>query len=98
MFELLYRSPVEMQLDNVTTNLFSHVREGRVKRVVIDALGDLKKSSSDPQRFSDSMYALTQWFAVQNVTCMMMYELHRLFESEAVSDEEISISDEEISK
>ncbi|HWO02114.1 MAG TPA: ATPase domain-containing protein [Blastocatellia bacterium] len=89
-FELLYRSPVEMQLDEVATDLFAHVREGRVKRVVIDALGDLKKSSSDPQRFSDFMYALTQWFAVQNVTCMMMYELHELFESSAVSDEEIS--------
>jgi circadian clock protein KaiC len=89
-FELLYRSPVEMQLDAVATSLFAHVRQGRVKRVVIDALGDLKKSSSDPQRFSDFMYALTQWFAAQNVTCMLIYELHHLFESEVVSDEEIS--------
>ena len=53
LFELLYRSPVEMQLDNVATDLFTHVREGRVKRVVIDALGDLKKISSDNKRFSD---------------------------------------------
>jgi len=89
LFELLYRSPVEMQLDSVATDLFMHVRKGRVKRIVIDALGDLR-SSSDVQRFSDFMYALTQWFAAQNVTCMLMYELHDLFESEAVSDEEIS--------
>ncbi|HSF22856.1 MAG TPA: ATPase domain-containing protein [Blastocatellia bacterium] len=90
LFELLYRSPVEMQLDSVATDLFRHVRDGRIKRIVIDALGDLKKSSSDAQRFSDFMYALTQWFAAQNVTCMLMYELHHLFESAAISDEEIS--------
>jgi RecA-superfamily ATPases implicated in signal transduction len=90
VFELMYRSPVEMQLDSVATELFGRVREGKVKRVVIDALGDLKKSSSDPRRFSDFMYALTQWFAVQGVTCLMMYELHDLFDVTQISDEEIS--------
>lgn len=89
-FELMYRSPVEMQLDSVATELLQRVREGRVKRVVIDAMGDLKKSSVDPQRFSDFMYALTQWFATQNVTCLLLYELHNLFELPQISDEEIS--------
>ena len=89
-FELMYRSPVEMQLDSVAAELFRRVREGRVKRVVVDAIGDLKKSSADPQRFSDYMYALTQWFATENVTCLLLYELHHLFESPQISDEEIS--------
>ncbi len=89
-FELMYRSPVEMQMDSVAAELFSRVREGRVKRVVIDAIGDLKKSSADKQRFSDFMYALTQWFATQNVTCLLMYELHNLFDAPQISDEEIS--------
>ena len=89
-FELMYRSPVEMQLDSVAVELFDRVREGRVKRVVIDAIGDLKKSCGDPQRFSDFMYALTQWFATKNVTCLLLYELHDLFEAPQISDEEIS--------
>lgn len=89
-FELMYRSPVEMQLDSVASELFNRVREGRVKRVVIDAIGDLKKSSADAQRFSDFMYALTQWFATKNVTCLLLYELHNLFDSPQLSDEEIS--------
>jgi circadian clock protein KaiC len=89
-FELMYRSPVEMQLDSVATELFSRVREGQAKRVVIDAIGDLKKSSSDVQRFSDFMYALTQWFATKNVTCLLLYELHNLFDVPQISDEEIS--------
>ena len=89
-FELMYRSPVEMQLDSVAAELFSRVREGKVKRVVIDAIGDLKKSCADTQRFSDFMYALTQWFATQNVTCLLLYEIHNLFDPPQISDEEIS--------
>lgn len=90
LFELMYRSPVEMQLDSVAHELFSRVREGRVRRVVIDAIGDLKKGSADVQRFSDFMYALTQWFATENVTCLLLYELHNLFDAPQISDEEIS--------
>ena len=89
-FELMYRSPVEMQLDGVASELFSRVREGRVKRVVIDAIGDLRKSSVDVQRFSDFMYALTQWFATKNVTCLLLFELQDLFEAPHISDEQIS--------
>ena len=90
IFELAYRSPVEMQLDSVAAELFNRVRQGRIKRVVIDAIGDLKKSSSDNQRFSDFMYAITQWFATENVTCMLLYETANLYEVTRISDEEIS--------
>jgi circadian clock protein KaiC len=89
-FELMYRSPVEMLLDSVATELFTRVREGRIKRVVIDAIGDLKKSCADLQRFSDFMYSLTQWFATKNITCMLLYELHNLYDVPQISDEEIS--------
>ncbi len=89
-FEFMYRSPVEMQMDSVAVELLARVREGRVKRVVIDAIGDLKKSSADVQRFSDFMYTLTQWFATKNVTCLLLYEVHNLFGAPQISDEEIS--------
>jgi circadian clock protein KaiC len=88
--ELMYRSPVEMQLDKVTSELFQRVREGKIKRVVIDALGDLERCSIDRKRFSDFIYALTQWFAVENVTCMMTYEMTHLFEVAGISDQEVS--------
>lgn len=68
-FEHLYQSPVEMQLDSVAAEVFERVRAGKVRRVVIDALGDLERHSMDRQRFADFIYALTQWFAVENVTC-----------------------------
>ena len=77
--ELMYRSPVEMQLDQVAAELFGRIRAGKVKRVAIDALDDLERSSVDPQRFADFIYALIQWFAVENVTCMQTVELSHLF-------------------
>jgi circadian clock protein KaiC len=89
-FELMYKSPVEMQMDRIASELFSRVRGGRIKRVVIDALGDLERSSIDRRRFADFIYALTQWFAVENVTCLMSYELTDLFEVHGISDQEIS--------
>jgi circadian clock protein KaiC len=89
-FEFMYRSPVELQLDSVASELFARVRQGRVKRVVIDAVGDLRNSGSDKERFSDFMYALTQWFATQNVTCLLLYEVNTLFNTSRISDEELS--------
>ncbi|HKP46702.1 MAG TPA: ATPase domain-containing protein, partial [Pyrinomonadaceae bacterium] len=90
LFDLLYKSPVELQLDTVTCELFQRVREGKVKRVVIDALGDLERSSIDRQRFADFIYAMTQWFAVENVTCLLLYELTDLFQVTGISDQEVS--------
>jgi circadian clock protein KaiC len=89
-FELMYRSPVEMQLDSVAAEVFQRVRTGKVKRVVIDALGDLERCSLDRRGFADFIYALTQWLAVENVTCMMTTEMRELFEVHHISDEEIS--------
>ncbi|HEX2269246.1 MAG TPA: ATPase domain-containing protein [Pyrinomonadaceae bacterium] len=88
-FEHLYRSPVEMQLDSVAAEIFERVRAGKVRRVVIDALGDLERRSIDRQRFADFIYALTQWFAVENVTCIMTTELRELFHTHHISDEEV---------
>jgi circadian clock protein KaiC len=89
-FEIMYQSPVEMQLDSIAARLFEGIRSGKVKRVVIDALGDLERISVDRQRFSNVIYAITQWFAVENVTCFMTYELTDLFEVHGISDQQVS--------
>jgi circadian clock protein KaiC len=90
LFEFMYCSPVEMQLDEVATRIMERVKAGKVKRVVIDALGDLKRRSLEPGRFADYIYALTQWFAINGVTCLMAYELRELFEFHSITGEEVS--------
>jgi circadian clock protein KaiC len=88
--ELMYRSPVEMQLDEVAAELFGRIREGRVRRVAIDALDDLERSSVDRQRFADFIYALMQWFAVENVTCMMTVEVPAVFGHRSALEQQVS--------
>src|SRR5258708_39761826 len=89
-FEVMYQSPVEVQIDKVAGELLHRVRTGEIKRVVIDALGDVQRASIDRQRFANLIYALMQWFAVENVTCMLTYEMSNLFEVHGISDEQIS--------
>jgi circadian clock protein KaiC len=89
-FDLMYRSPVEMQMDQVAAELFSRIRDGKIRRVAIDALGDLERTSIDQQRFADFIYALTQWFAVENVTCMMTTETPELFGISSVTEHRVS--------
>ena len=89
-FELMYRSPVEMQMDEVATELFRRIREGKVRRVAIDALGDMERTSVDRQRFADFIYALTQWFAVENVTCMMTTEVPDIAGIGAITQHQVS--------
>jgi circadian clock protein KaiC len=89
-FELMYRSPVEVQLDEVATEIFKRVKAGKVKRIVIDALGDLERGGLDSERFSDFIYAVTQWFARENVTCLLTYEMNNLFNVVGISQYDVS--------
>jgi circadian clock protein KaiC len=72
--DLLYTSPVELQIDSIVTEMFRRVESQRVSRVVIDAIGDMEKGARDPMRFRDYLYTLAQHFAVHGVTTMFMME------------------------
>jgi circadian clock protein KaiC len=74
----LYTSPVELQIDTIVQEIFRRLGERGIKRLVIDAVGDLCKSAQDPTRFDDYMYSLLQHLAVMNVTVMLTMETPRL--------------------
>jgi circadian clock protein KaiC len=71
---LMYRSPVELQIDSILVELFRLVTENNIRRVVIDAIGDLATASSDPQRLHEYLYALMQHFTVRGVTSIFVME------------------------
>jgi circadian clock protein KaiC len=74
---MLYHSPVELQIDSLVDEMFRLIRERGVKRVVIDAVGDLVTAVRDPQRLHDYLYALSQHFAAKGVTAMFTFETAR---------------------
>jgi len=72
---LMYVSPVELQVDRIIVSLFRQIQQAGIKRVVIDAVGELVNAASDPQRLNDYLYALVQHFTVRGVTSMLMFEI-----------------------
>jgi circadian clock protein KaiC len=73
-FYHLYTSPVELQIDSVIIEIFNFIETAGVRRVVIDAVGDLSTAASDPQRLHDFLYSLVQHFVVRNVTTLLNLE------------------------
>jgi circadian clock protein KaiC len=72
--DLLYESPVELQIDSIIVKIFRLIEEQDIKRVVIDAIGDLELLSRDLDRVHDYIYSLAQHLAVKGITSIMTYE------------------------
>jgi circadian clock protein KaiC len=72
--DMLYISPVEVQIDSIIVTLFRMIQEKNIGRVVVDSIGDLAMAASDPQRLHDYLYALVQHFALKGITAMFTLE------------------------
>jgi circadian clock protein KaiC len=71
---LLYASSVELQIDRIIVDIFRTIDEHTIKRVVIDAVGDLAMAAADPQRIHNFLYALVQRLTVLGVTVLFLME------------------------
>jgi circadian clock protein KaiC len=72
--ELVYASPVELQIDSIIVDMFRRIEQRGVRRLVIDAIGDLASAATDHQRLHDYLYALVQHFAVATITSVLNFE------------------------
>jgi len=72
--ELQYYSAVELSIDRIVVSIFQTLRRNGIRRVVIDALGDLATAAGDPTRMHGYLYALVQHFAVLGVSSMLTLE------------------------
>jgi circadian clock protein KaiC len=72
--EFMYVSPVELQIDSIVVGIFDRIKSGTIRRVVIDAVGDLVTAASDSQRLHDYLYSLVQHFAANGVTSLLTFE------------------------
>lgn len=72
--DLVYASPVELQIDSIIVDLFRRIERSGVRRLVLDAVGDLASAATDPQRLHDYLYALVQHLAVRTITSVLNFE------------------------
>jgi circadian clock protein KaiC len=88
--ELMYRSPVDVYIDEWVYALLEAVEATGARRVLIDSLSDLQLASPDPIRFREYMYSLVQRLARMNVSVFMTAELSDLFQTTNLSEHGIS--------
>ena len=84
--ETMYRSPVDIYIDEWVSELLRTVDRTGARRVMVDSLMNLRMASPDETRFREFMYSLSQRFARQGVSLLTTYEIPELFETQAVSN------------
>lgn len=72
--ELMYRSPVDIYIDQWVCELLEAVERTKARRVLVDGLVDLQLASPDETRFREFVYSLAQRFSRQGVSMMMTME------------------------
>jgi circadian clock protein KaiC len=77
--ELMYRSPVDVYVDEWVYELLASVERTGATRVLIDSLTDLQFASQDPVTFREFMYSLIQRLSRDGVSIFMTTELPDLF-------------------
>jgi circadian clock protein KaiC len=87
--ELLYRSPIDLYLEEWLHDLLEAVERTGARRVMIDSLGDLRLATADEVRFREYLYSLLQRSASTGVSVMMTLET-RHDGASAVSDYGVS--------
>lgn len=84
--ELMYRSPVDIYIDEWIYDLLAAVERTGARRVLIDSLTDLQFAAPDEIRFREYMYSLVQRFSRQGVSLFMTSELPDLFRVTRLSE------------
>jgi circadian clock protein KaiC len=72
--ELMYRSPVDLYLDEWVYELLEAIDRTGARRVFIDSLGDLRRVSVDELRFREYLYSLLQRCTRKQISVMMSHE------------------------
>jgi circadian clock protein KaiC len=84
--ELMYRSPVDLYIDEWVYDLLAAVERTGARRVLIDSLSDIQFAAPDEIRFREYMYSLVQRFSRQGVSMFMTSELPDLFQVTRLSE------------
>jgi circadian clock protein KaiC len=88
--EVMYRSPVDIYIDEWVYDLLDTVERTGARRVLIDSLADLRISAGDEIRFHEFTYSIVQRFSRQGVSVLMTSEIPRLFGADRISDFAVS--------
>jgi circadian clock protein KaiC len=84
--ELLYRSPVDLLVDQWVYELLATIERTGAQRILIDSLGDLAFAAGDDVRSREYLYSLVQRCTRRGVSLLMTLELPDLFHVTRLSE------------
>jgi len=87
---VMYRTPVDLYVDEWVYDLLDSIERTGAKRVLIDSLGDLRATGIEELRFRELMYSLLQRCTRRGVSVMMSQEVPELFGTTRLSEQGIS--------
>jgi circadian clock protein KaiC len=88
--EIMYRSPVDIYIDEWVHDLLQAIEAFQARRVVIDSLADLQVAALDNTRFREFMYSLVQRFSRQGISLLTTYETSGPYAAAPLSEFAIS--------
>ena len=88
--ELMYRSPVDLYLEEWFYALLETIDRTGARRVLIDSLQDLRRAAIDEVRFREYLYSLLQRCTNEQISLMMTLETPGLFGTSTISDDGVS--------
>jgi circadian clock protein KaiC len=87
---LLYRSTVDLYIDEWVYSVLEALDREKATRLVIDSLGDLAFASPDQIRLREYIYSLTQRCSRRGISVLMTMEVPDLFHLSRLSESGIS--------
>ena len=88
--EVMYRSPVDIYIDEWAHELMQAMERTGARRVLVDSLADLRMAAADETWFREFVYSLVQHFSRLGVSIMMTFEVQDLFVAARLSDSAVS--------
>jgi circadian clock protein KaiC len=73
--ELMYRSPIDVYLEEWYYDLLEAIERTGARRVMIDGLTDLRLATTDEVRFREYLYSLLQRCATRGISLMLTLEI-----------------------
>ena len=83
---LMYRTPVDLYIDQWVYELLDTIERCGARRVLIDSLTDLQFAARDEIRFREFMYSLVQRCSRRGVSVFMTAEIPELFRVDRLSE------------
>jgi circadian clock protein KaiC len=73
--EVMYRSPVDIHLDEWVYELLTAAERTKARRVLVDSLLDVRLAAVEETRFLEFMYSLAQRFSRQGISLLITHEM-----------------------